>query len=93
MWFFASVGLTLAMAGLGLAFPESQVLDVLSRVWGLAYLVVWFTSSGKLQIQHVKERFGTDYERKKWGQPLLIAVVVMSVFLGALVGLAFLSVD
>lgn len=52
---------------------------------GLVYIIVWYFAWQKPQATFVRERWGTDYPRKSWAQPLLIAfacwfVVVLVLF-------------
>ena len=68
---WGAVGLLLAI----LLLP-----DAIAPAIGVGYLAGWYFSLGKSQIKYVKERVGRNYERKKWGRPLGIALLV---FFGA----------
>ncbi|HTT37255.1 MAG TPA: DUF4339 domain-containing protein [Burkholderiales bacterium] len=55
---------------------------------GIGYLLAWYFASGKAQVGYVRERFGTGYERKKWGRPLGLALggfVIFAAIAGVLV--------
>jgi len=55
---------------------------------GIGYLFAWYFAAGKAQVSYVKEHFGTQYERRKWGQPLGLAVgglVLFAAIAGVLV--------
>jgi hypothetical protein len=47
---------------------------------GFGLLLGWYLVSGKPQLEFVKSRYGKQYPRKGWGQPILIAI---GVFLGS----------
>jgi uncharacterized membrane-anchored protein len=55
----------------------------IGRSVGLILLVVWYFANGRAQSKYVKEQFGTDYPRRGWGKPLLVAVGVLLGFLAA----------
>src|SRR5207249_10323860 len=42
----------------------------------LVYLLIWYFAAGRPQARYVKERLGTDYPRKAWGKPLLVAIAL-----------------
>jgi hypothetical protein len=88
-WFIGSmVYLSLAMFG-AMLLPDSKLIDLATRGVGLAYLLVWYSLSGKLQVHRVKTRYGKDYPRRGWGQPLLWAVGVFLAFMAVAFVLAF----
>ena len=43
----------------------------------LILLIVWYFSQGRTQIKYIKEKYGNDYEKKKWGKPLLLGFCCM----------------
>jgi len=79
------VGFALA----GAFLPNDTAIPAILRLCGFGLLLAWYYASGKPQVDFVKARYGKDYPRKGWAQPLIIAlgVVIGFVFLiGALVG-------
>jgi hypothetical protein len=78
----AQVWLALSIAVLAL----SMVLD--SRAPALPWLIIWYFSSARKQATFVKERYGNNYPRKRWGKPLGIAALAM---LGTILVLAAVS--
>jgi hypothetical protein len=77
---------TLTIVGLAVAgafVPHNKAIGAILRIAGLALLLGWYYASGKPQIDFVKSRYGTDYPRKGWVVPILIAV-------GTIIGAAFL---
>jgi hypothetical protein len=82
IWTLVALGVVSLASAL---LPDSKGLDALSRVVMLALLLSWYYTSGRAQVALVKERFGTQYPRRGWGKPILIA-------LGALVGFIVLMV-
>lgn len=47
---------------------------------GIVYLFGWYFSSAKSQAKYVKKQLAGQYEKRKWGKPLGIAVVCFSLF-------------
>lgn len=87
-WFVGVIAALLAIMISAIFFPESTLLDLLSRAGGLALLLSWYYSSGKSQRTVVESRFGSDYPRKGWLKPILAAVAVFVgfMFFAGLVG-------
>lgn len=52
---------------------------------GLIYLGIWYYAWQSKQSRYVKQRWGRDYPRKKWGMPLLIAFVSLFVVMVLLI--------
>jgi hypothetical protein len=67
------VGLTVAAA----FRPDNQALGGILRLSGLGLLLTWYYASGKSQLDFVKSRYGKQYPKKGWAQPLLIAVAAV----------------
>jgi hypothetical protein len=67
------VGLSVASAFL----PSNKAIPGIVRLCGFVLLLGWYFVSGKPQLEFVKSRYGKQYPRKGWAQPLLIAVGVM----------------
>jgi len=66
--------------------PPIRAMPGLFRLTGFALLLGWYFASAKPQMNFVKLRYGTEYPRKGWGQPILIAVGLLFGF-GFVVGL------
>ena len=62
---------------MGALMSDPQTADVAVRGLGLLYLLVWYFSVGRSQGKFVKERFGSNYSKKPWGQALLIGVAAI----------------
>jgi uncharacterized membrane protein YfcA len=67
------VGLSVA----GAFLPSNKTMPALVRLCGFVLLLSWYFASGKPQLEFVKSRYGKQYPRKGWAQPLLIAVGVL----------------
>ena len=75
VWLMIGVALLPVYIGLGVAsYYGWQAADAISRALGVGFLLAWYFSAAKGQARYVKERFGKDYPRKRWGKPLLIAM-------------------
>jgi uncharacterized membrane protein YfcA len=83
------IGLSVA----GAFLPSNKAIPGIVRLCGFVLLVSWYFASGKPQLEFVKERYGKDYPRKGWAQPLLIAVGAIIGFIlvvGVITGVAAL---
>jgi hypothetical protein len=49
---------------------------IVGNCLGIFWLILWYYSSGKEQIEYVKERWGQDYIRKGWTKPVLITLSI-----------------
>jgi hypothetical protein len=81
------VGLTVVSAFL----PYNRAIPGILRLSALGLLLGWYFASGKPQMNFVKSRYGKEYPRKKWGQPILIAMGILLGFgfaVGFIVGVA-----
>ncbi len=75
------------------AMPNNKAIPGILRLCGFVLLLSWYYASGKPQLDFVKSRYGKQYPRKGWAQPLLIAVGVIIGFVfvvGAVTGAAAL---
>jgi hypothetical protein len=77
VWFIVTLSILLVVPLLLVLAPGMTSLASLPRVVGLVLLISWYSSVGRPHARYVKERFGTQYRRRGWGKPLLIAVGVM----------------
>jgi len=72
VWFLVSLLMTTMLSLLPLAGVGAQE----ARSLALVYLLIWYFAAGRPQARYVKERLGTDYPRKAWGKPLLVAIAL-----------------
>jgi len=88
-WFYGYLifmGVTLlCVTGLGLSAG-------LFRISGIVILLTWYFSLGKKQIDFVKATYGDAYQRKPWGQPLLIGFGALVAFIIIAVVIGIVSV-
>jgi uncharacterized protein YhhL (DUF1145 family) len=75
-WFYVSLLMTGIFGLLSVVGVDKQAL----RYLALLYLVIWYFAAGRPQARYVKERYGTDYPRRPWGKPLVIAVAAFVAF-------------
>lgn len=80
IWIIVSLVLIVVLSLASGLMPDSKALDAASRSFGLVLLLAWYFSSGRAQAGLVKQRFGKDYPRRGWGQPLLWALGAVIVF-------------
>lgn len=73
-WVIGSFLLLLIRFLLPLVLPDTKAIDMSFRSCAFALLVSWYYSLGKFQQSYVAARFGTNYERRDWTVPLLVAV-------------------
>jgi heme/copper-type cytochrome/quinol oxidase subunit 2 len=64
------------------------VATLVTGVFGLLYIIVWYFMFQRPQATYVKERWGRDYPRKGWLMPLLVALVAYVAVIAALIFLA-----
>jgi len=69
-WFYGSL-VFLATSILSVFAPA--ISDAPFRLIGLVILISWYFTVAKKQAVFVKQTFGTDYQKRSWVQPLLIA--------------------
>jgi hypothetical protein len=84
------VGLVLA----SVLMPANKAMAGMVRLLSFAMLIAWYFISGRPQIDFVKSRYGTDYPKKGWPKPLLIAVgsaIVFVLGIGAVGGIAVVA--
>lgn len=87
-WVIACVVFFVVLVLAAGVFPDSKFLDKISRPAGIGLLFAWYFSSGKAQQTYVKERFGTDYERRGWLKPILLAIAAFVGFVLVAVSIA-----
>jgi hypothetical protein len=84
-WLIASLTFLGVIAVIG-ALPHSKAGGAALQVLGLAYLLAWYFAAARGQVKYVKARFGTSYERRKWGEPLrLVALAIFAYLVLALI--------
>ena len=75
-WFYLSLAMLAVYFLMGLSMPKGAAKGA-ALLLSLLYLTVWYFSVGKAQSKFVKDKFGSDYPRRKWGKPLLICVAAI----------------
>ena len=60
-------------------------------VFSLAYLLVWYLSSAKMQAKYINEQWGQAYPRRSWLLPLLIAVIATAILYGVVFFISFVQ--
>ncbi len=94
-WFHASIAMLAFMILLSIFMPEARAVDAFSRLFAFVFLLTWYFSSAREQVDYIKSRYGDTYLRRPWGRPLMatlgiflacfVAVFVIA-FIAALVG-------
>jgi hypothetical protein len=74
-WLMLSALLLVATSAGGALMPFSG-LSFLSGVGSFVLLLVWYFASARSQVTWIAERYGSDYPRQGWAQPLLGAIVL-----------------
>jgi len=82
-WAMASLAF-IVLTALSAALPDSPRIDMAFRAAGFGLLVGWYYSSGRAQNGFILARFGYDYPRKGWAQPLLLALAAVAAFFGVI---------
>lgn len=90
-WFYISLAMLAAYVLLGVFMPDPKVSDAAARGLALLYLLVWYFGAGRSQIKFVKANLRSDYPRKPWAKPLLIAVAALFGYAVAAVIVGFLT--
>ncbi len=67
IWFWLSI--LIVIIGLFLPAGAAGV--------GFVYLIVWYFAAGRKQAKFIKEKYGSDYNRRSWVKPLLVAVALI----------------
>jgi hypothetical protein len=81
IWMIVSIVFFVLTAISSFLFPDSKEIDLIARLGGLALLLAWYYGIGKSQQAFVVERFGKNYPRRGWLEPLGVAVgVVLGIF-------------
>jgi hypothetical protein len=65
------------LAAVSAFLPHNRAIPAILRLTGFCLLLSWYFVSGKPQLEFVKSRYGKQYPRKGWGQPILIAIGVL----------------
>jgi hypothetical protein len=76
-WLIGTLAYLVGVIVLSPFLPESRGVDAVFRFASLALLIAWIQLESRPQQDHVKARFGTDYPRRGWGQPILLAVAAV----------------
>lgn len=91
-WIYATIAYLVAVVISSIIAPLSEMVDVLTRVAGLALLLGWHYAIGKSQAAYVTSRFGQSYPRQHWGKPIAVAVGCLIAFFVVAFVLALASV-
>lgn len=75
-WVWAYLVFLVVTVGVSAVLPNEKAADLLTRVAGLVFLVVWYYANGKEQVGLVLARYGRDYPRRSWWKPIGIALLV-----------------
>lgn len=70
---------------------DPERADGLTRAAGLLMLLTWYFASARSQAKLVKERFGSDYTRRRWGRPIGIALLGATAFVATVFMLAVVA--
>lgn len=92
LWAIVSL---VVLVGFGLAsvlMPGNREIGGLSRTAGFVLLIGWYVASGRSQAAYMKSRFGSEYPRRGWAKPLLIAMLSLVGFVVALGVVGLLTV-
>jgi len=77
MWFYASIAILFLYVFMGVVGVEQKAAEGLA----LLFLIAWYFIVGRAQAKYVKANFGSSYDRRPWGKPLLISTAsVLSFF-------------
>ena len=76
-WLIAVISISIALPLAAMLIPGMSGLEKISSPLGIVLLVSWYSGSARAQMHYVKQRFGQNYRRRRWGKPLLIAVGAM----------------
>ncbi len=90
-WLYTSIGIIVFLVCLNLLLPNSEAVALFVRVIAILYLVTWYYACARPQAKYVKERFGEDYPRRRWGKPLLYALGFTIAWLAFLFALGILA--
>jgi hypothetical protein len=81
VWFVVSLALLAISLLIGLLASDERGAGGGGRGIALIFLIVWYFASARGQARYVKERWGSDYPRRGWGKPLLIAIAAYAAFI------------
>jgi hypothetical protein len=68
------IGLPLAVT----LIPGMSWLDNFASTLKLVLLIAWYVGAARSQARYVKDRFGTSYPRRGWGNPCSLRSVYCS---------------
>ena len=85
MWLIASIVVVTGVILLSLRPHGVQV----PRSINFVLLIAWYFAGARGQVKYVKERFGDDYPRRSWGQPLLLALGAIVLYIVVVTALVF----
>ncbi|MBL8859555.1 MAG: hypothetical protein JNL28_13690 [Planctomycetes bacterium] len=88
VWFIASIVMLAAYPVVYLMFADHPQADLGVRLAGFLFLLTWYLGHARQQAKFVKQQYGTQYPRKKWGAPLGIALACGVAYLGMSFALA-----
>jgi len=74
-WLLLMALLLVATSAGGALMPLSGLSLLTSIAW-FVLLLVWYFASARPQVKWIAERYGNDYPRHGWTQPLLGAIVL-----------------
>ncbi len=74
-WMIASLALTFLIL-VSAVIPDSRVaaVDLVLKLSSLIFLIAWYYSEGKAQIEYVRKQYGEGYSRRHWGKPLWVSI-------------------
>jgi hypothetical protein len=76
-WVVIYIVTIVGLAAVSAFLPHNRAIPAILRLTGFCLLLSWYFVSGKPQLEFVKSRYGKQYPRKGWGQPILIAIGVL----------------
>lgn len=80
LWIWLIVPLVALSAALSVAEVQA---DFLMQGLGIGVLTAWHVLEVQPQVQHIRENYGTDYPRRSWAVPLLVAGLIIALFVMA----------
>jgi ankyrin repeat protein len=86
-WFYGNLvwfGIMLVVSVFVPAIPDMPI-----RLINVVILLTWYFKVGKKQIKYVKDTYGSEYQKKPWGKPLMIALGCLIAYL--IIGFVLIS--
>jgi len=87
VWFWVSLVFLIALAGLSAIFAGNENSRGIVNGVAIAYFIVWYAGSGRLQVKHVKETFGKNFAKRSFVKPVLIGSALLVVYIAIVIGL------